>query len=638
MIKTPMKVEEWDAEIRQHSLHLKYDSQLFFLEESIEEKIPRVNRDLMEILLFPDSKKAEICHNLIESGEILDYFGMEIPAALSVKDQEKIDAEYQHEVEFYTHKLSFLKEKLTYCQKEMELRADGLVVRKPKGTTYYVDFDNGHDVNNDGSTATKTNGDGPWATLDKCGSTLTAGDVAKVRRGMTQAVSQDLAFTNDGTPVAPITIEADFDDDWSDETVAGQTATLIFGSKTVTFAGDISGDIAAGDWIYEATEDNREFAYEVASVSGGSNEIVTLYLPYKGAISGAGKTINIMPDNPIWNTAAGDFEVNLDGDNYWKIQGIHFRGTDSNGIIEIDSVNQAIFKDLICTGNHSGSDVCFYSNDDNPYILVLKCRGYDCTFMQVHAYNACLAGEVRDCFHDGNATAASYYFKSPGLDNTIVHIDTEMVGITSVMANVSATIGASHGRFRNCPFTVTGDIVDWTSRLAQGGVYFEDYDGTLGDNRQFGLLSTNDNTPFLQTETGTVKTGATSIKVTPGNDLINDNYETAKIKLFEYPIYAVKDVAKTYTAYCNLPAAEFTDAPLATELWIEAEYWGHDTTVLRRVVKSTGTVAADGSWDPLAVTVTPLQTGVLYLRAYYCKPKEAGKTNVFYTDTVVVVT
>ena len=31
-----------------------------------------------------------------------------------------------------------------------------------------------------------------------------------------------------------------------------------------------------------------------------------------------------MQSPPIWNTAAGVFQVNLDLDDYWKIQGIHF--------------------------------------------------------------------------------------------------------------------------------------------------------------------------------------------------------------------------------------------------------------------------------------------------------------------------
>ncbi|GAG34074.1 unnamed protein product, partial [marine sediment metagenome] len=119
-------------------------------------------------------------------------------------------------------------------------------------------------------------------------------------------------------------------------------------------------------------------------------------------------------------------------------------------------------------------------------------------------------------------------------------------------------------------------------------------------------------------------------------------HEWGKLLLFEYPIYAVKDVAKTYTAYFKSDVDTDWDAdPLATELWIEAEYWGHATNKFRKTLKSTGVCnnfdADDTVWDELTVTVTPLITGVLYLRGYYCKTQEGGKSNIFFCDTVIGV-
>ena len=46
---------------------------------------------------------------------------------------------------------------------------------------YYVDFDNGNDTTNDGTSAAKTNGDGPWKTIAKAFATLTAGQTCAVR-------------------------------------------------------------------------------------------------------------------------------------------------------------------------------------------------------------------------------------------------------------------------------------------------------------------------------------------------------------------------------------------------------------------------------------------------------------------------
>ena len=300
--------KEWDEAIREQSLHLKWDKQLAEMLISHQAKLPRVEKDLYWLNRFPDFKRKELWEEVL----ILEAKG------LSHLSDVEVEEELQSEISFYQEKVDKLKLINQLIQKEQKFRKDSKVKRKPIGTTYYIDFDNGDDTLNDGSTPTKTNGDGPWATLDKfCANARSAGDKAIVRRGMIQTVSADLTFTSDGTIVAPIIIEADFDDDWSDKVdLSGTgTATLAFGSKTVTFSADISGVIAAHDWIYASGDDQREFAYEVKTVS---TVTVTLYLPYKGGQAGSGKTMYNIKAAPIWNTVAGDYEVNLDQDDYWK--------------------------------------------------------------------------------------------------------------------------------------------------------------------------------------------------------------------------------------------------------------------------------------------------------------------------------
>src|SRR3990167_89208 len=93
-----------------------------------------------------------------------------------------------------------------------------------------------------------------WLDLDQfTENARSAGDKVIIRRGAVQMDDgTDLLFTSDGTITNPIIIEADFDNLWRDQVdlSATATATLTFGSKTVTFASDISGVLAAGDWIY----------------------------------------------------------------------------------------------------------------------------------------------------------------------------------------------------------------------------------------------------------------------------------------------------------------------------------------------------------------------------------------------------
>ncbi|KKN56931.1 hypothetical protein LCGC14_0567230 [marine sediment metagenome] len=634
-------IAKWDALIRQHSLHLKYDSQLFFLEESLDTKIPRVSQDLFEHRMFPDAIKREIYLQLVDSGEIevepLDATKLN-PASRFI-----IDSEYLSRLQFYQNKVAWLKEKLETCQKEMELRADGLVVRKPIGTTYYVDFTNGHDVNNDGTTAVKTNGDGPWATLDKAATTLAAGDVCIVRRGMTQTVTQDLNFTNDGTIASPITIEADYGDAWGDLvdlSITG-TATLTFGSKTVTFSADVSGVLVAGDWIYASGDAAKDFAYEVASVS---TVTVTLYLPYKGGQAGSGKTMYNLQDAPIWNTAAGDYEVNFDNDHFWRLQGLHLRGTDTNGVVENDSSGGLVLIDMIIEGN-GVSDWGLRGTDDVSTIFIKKTRFYNfAAGLTSTEGTGQFRGRVEDCLLDGNNVSLCSGYQVLTYSDALF-IDTEFknhdrADITCYSNSQPQKAGRVF--LRNCLLTSALEIyTNQASPFAE--VYSEDHDGTLGDNRQLTFLSTAEGTPILQSETTKVRAGggASSIKVTPSTNLIA-GYEFSKILLFEYPIYAVKDVEKTYTAYLSSDDDTDWDAdPTNTELWIEAEYWGHATNKARKILKSTGVCnnfnADDTIWDTLTVTVTPLQTGVLYLRGYYCKPKEATNANIFFCDTKIGV-
>ena len=82
---------------------------------SLSEKIPRVQKDLDDLLLWPDAKKKEIYESLMEGGEI---------TTLDSKAWEKIDAEFQHEVEYYQRKVGRLTEVCTLIEAEKVNRGD----------------------------------------------------------------------------------------------------------------------------------------------------------------------------------------------------------------------------------------------------------------------------------------------------------------------------------------------------------------------------------------------------------------------------------------------------------------------------------------------------------------------------------
>lgn len=606
-----------NARIEAEGLHIKHDTQLVFMRDSHATKILRVAPDLDRVLNFPDSIRWE----LKVGGDLSDA---------------KIEQEVLDQRAYYQWKFDRLTEIVSLIDSEIRFRADDKVRRNPVGTTYYIDSDNGDDANDGLGTGTA------WRYLDKfTEAARSAGDKAILRRGMTNRYDDgtDLLFTSDGTVDNPIIAEADSDDAFSDQVDLSvtATATLTFGSKTVTFSADVSSVVAAGDWIYASSDDNRVFAYEVDSVS---TVTVTLFLPYKGDQAGAGKTMFNMQSTPIWNTAAGNFQAKLDSDDYWKFQCIHFRGTDTNGAFEVNNSALPLFKDCVFEGN-GASDYGLKFVDDWIPARIDKCRFYN--YLEGIGANTGFGGfigEAGDCLFDGNSVANSRGMSaSTGVDALLTDCELKNHGDGDVRFTASVVVSGTV-RLRNCILASTTEL-DGIDVSLFGRAFIEDHDGTPGDTRQLTYLSSAEATPIIQSETTTVRSGGStiSIKVTPSTDL-SSNWEHSRQKLFDLAFYATTD-SKQYDVYFRPTAtADWTADPVAGELWIEAEYWGHASNNFRRILKSTGVIDMNGStaWAALSVTVMPAQAGVLYLRAYYAKTKESSKANTFFCDPIPVVT
>lgn len=508
-------------------------------------------------------------------------------------------------------------------------------------TQYYIDSDNGNDAN----TGLAIGAGFAWATFNKfTENPRIEGDIATARRNRAATYDDggDLAFSSDGDPELPIILEADFDDYWGDEVdLSGTaTATLTFGSKTITFSADVSGVVAAGDWIYALSDDNREFAYEVDTVS---TVTVTLFLPYKGDQDGSGKTMFNMQSPPVWNTAAGNFSCNIDSDHNWKFQGIHFRGTDVNGNVEIDSARNHIFKDCIFEGNDD-SDKGIYATDDQSNIYVKKCRFYNFDNGAVRSSlgNGAQHAEILDCLMDSNNNLFSANIFLGEFD--IFHIsETEMKGAANE-GDISLWNASSGGQLfmRNCILSSATQVQGSPLTFISGWqVASQDHNGEPGDTAYYSAMDSAIDVALMESETAKVRGGGSneSIKVTPGTQISKD-VELRRVLLFELPIHATT-VSKTYTVYfASDDNADWTADPAANELWIELEAWGHATNDHRRIKKSAGAVdfSTDTDFDQsLAVTVAPAQAGIAILRCFYAKPKEAGNANVFYCDPIPVV-
>jgi len=587
-----------EKEIKKEGLHIKHEHQIAEMLTSHANKLNHVEKDLQDRLEYPDWRRKALKEQLSN-----EFSGQKL--------LDKIEEELQHEIDYYTNKKTKLENISGLLSEELRLRVEEKVDRSPIGTTYYVDFDNGSDTND----GLGTGSGNAWATLDKfTENARSAGDVCIVRGGMSQTVSSDLTFLSDGAIANPIIIKRDYGDEWSDHVdISGTaTATFIFGSKTVTFSADVSGVISAGDWIYNATDDdNTEFAYEVKTVS---TTTVTLYLPFKGT-NGSSKSVANMGSNPQWNIAAGNYQLRFELDRDWKIQGFDLRGTDFSGVVGMGSEFRGEFKDCILTGNGS-SDYGIKGLSASVFILFAnKCRTYNC-------YGGIAAGVgnaiyFRDCLVDGNNVGGSYGLY-PGYGAAFNATDSEFKN--NAGADLSLfNYGGARGKLRNVIVSST-DPYEGHSGFGEVGFWIEDNNGVIGDNAVYNSFSSAIGTPFYQSETTKIRSGGSnkSIKITPSSSI--SSFLPGNALLLEIPIYATTD-SKTYTIYfASDSTSEWTSNPTASELWIELEAWGHTANNYRKITKSTGTVdfKTDTNFDQsLSVTVAPAQEGVAYLRVEF---------------------
>ncbi|MEK0325474.1 MAG: hypothetical protein QQN63_07200 [Nitrosopumilus sp.] len=653
----PTTDADWAEDVKKESFDLKYSHQLEEMLVAHEKKIPVVQEDLDKFNDWPDAVKYEL--NQQFSDPDFDLEGKIV--------QQWIDDEFAEQHVMYKWKVAKLEQTVERLKKEIQLRGNGFLtvlekqgkndkrfnpnmpeneainraggrVRAPLGTQFFVDDTCATPGNGSSATCGGVAND-PFDDLVAFTETgRNAGDICTVRRDNTSIDDgTDLLFTSDGTIDNPIIIEADYDNNFSGnvDLSATATATLTFGSKTVTFASDISGVLAVGDWIYAASDSQDDFAYEVSAVS---TVTVTLFLPYKGAQAGSGKTMTNMQAAPKWNTAAGDFQWNFDGDNYWLVKGIHIRGTDANGNVEVDSSTGHLFKDVIFEGN-GANDAALAAADDNVNGQLLKCRFYNHR-RQIRslAGGSNLKVLVDSCLLDGNSVSGSEGFGMNFGDNVTVS-ESELKNHTSTDATLALSLGHAELRSRNSLFSSSTPFFHANGPFAS--VLLEDRDGVLGDTRQFTGFSVTDGTPVLQSDTGTIRSGGSnvSIKVTPSTEL-STNWEISRLKLFEIPFYATTDSKKYEIFFRPTATTDWTADPTAAELWIELEYWGHASNNFRRITKSTGVIDMNGSttFTALSVTVAPSQAGVAYLRCYYAKTKESSKANTFFVDPIPVVT
>lgn len=512
------------------------------------------------------------------------------------------------------------------------------------GTSYYVDFTVGI-ANGDGlATTTSFNNLDSFTEVAR-----SAGDIAFVRRNTASTTNvSDLNFTSDGTIANPIIISADNDNLWNDASTTAQTYTVAVATSTFTASATITG-IQAGDWFYvtgdctqtyNSTSLNQcDFFYEVAWVSGTQ---LGLFIPYKGNQTGAGNSLVNLGKNPQWNVTNGVFNWNFATDAYWLVKGIRINSTEVPAVI-MNNATTLSFYDMILESDGSTSSGFEFQGSFRSVANIYKTRLFKYNSTMLSVANGSGAGgiyTVYDSLFDADGSGGE--LTSDGTAETS-HLEIYMYD--SFVRNSSPDIGTisvlNRYFFRNTALKSSTEIGSNTT--VNRNLYFEDYDGTVGDNRFYSVgAGTNINTSLLfSTSTLRAGGGPTAIEVRPTTNTTSI-WDFNKIKLFEYPIYT-NTSSKQYDVYFRVGTSttEWTTDPLVTELWIQCEYWAHDTnaTSTRKIKKSTGVLDFNGSanWQNLSVTCQPSQTGILYLSGWYAKTKEDGQSNIFLVDNTPII-
>jgi len=433
----------------------------------------------------------------------------------------------------------------------------------------------------------------------------------------------------------------------------GKFSSTVIGTEVVNTTDSITGYVSRliGANEVEVTVDGRPSSTGSTIVVFDNGDTFTianqavLFLPYKGAQAGSGKTMTNMQGNPVWNSALAAIQWNFDGDFMWKLQGLELGGTDTNGIIELDGCTGHVFKDCVFIADGTVNHRAIFVTDDTSFYQAIKCRTFDIYQALQHNSGASAhVGSWKDSLFDGNGINNSTL--SFGTLNADLRFEEcESRGYEDEISYAN-TKGAARAIVRNMVFGASiaanpGDEVTTDNATGFSHVSLEDYDGSLGDSQQFTPYGVSDPTVTIQSDTGTIRSGGGAIsgKYTPSTALTPD-WEIGRQLLFEIGFYATTSSKKYEVFFRPTATTDFTADPTATELWIELEAWGHATFNKRKVTKSTGVIDMNGSttFTALDVTVAPAQAGVAYLRGYYAKTKESGKANTFFWDVVPVVT
>ena len=340
--------EFWDAKSRYRSIHNVVPEKINMALECYGSKIPHLERTLIE-----------------ERGKFTEL--------LRIVRAEEATLDGLEEIANLTRKINRLKDKRITCEKELEGRDLGTIVRDFKDfhfTVYYIDLDAG----NDGNTGLDAAGE-EWLTLAQYTTTTvrTAGDIAYVRANTDETMAAVLNCDEDGNQDAFIEIIGCDDvtnDPWSDGSAV----------KPILTFGD-----SANNW--QLNTDNywkiTRMVVKEANLTTGNlyvtNSRGTYLLNSEFTDNPNASGMGVLFNSGFWSTVDGcTFQDNLGSGTDIRYSWVRFKsctfnggGTTTDYGIKVGNGShvECVDSSFGQTTSHDTSDIRMIGNDS-----ILKCR------------------------------------------------------------------------------------------------------------------------------------------------------------------------------------------------------------------------------------------------------------------------
>jgi len=327
---------------------------------------------------------------------------------------------------------------------------------------------------------------------------------------------------------------------------------------------------------------------------------------------------------PIIDFEDAAYQVNLIGDSYWWLENLDIKqGNDGYGNVYSYSGWFNYLKNCVVSDSPQiGIRI------DNSIMTVDSCEMYDLSngggqiYIQTDSYML-----MKSCILNAGAGLGSIY--GVYVKGKADIIDTSF-GITTQFAALGIYFYENCSiHLRNCPYT--GTMYSTTFKKGMK-VSSEDEDGVYGGQKTLTYEGT------ITKETADPRSGgATSYaKMLPnaycgpckplvlGNDLSGFS-----------AVWLTKDVEKTITVYARTGSA-WDSALAAGEAFLTASYLSNGATATRTEVSSAEQITNDAEWTAFTVTITPLQTGFVYL--WFILAEYEDTTEYIDVDILPVVT